>query len=523
MRLLILLLLVFTFFRATVASAGLSKIYGVNLGSWLLLEPWMLPEEWKAMGGELCDKCSTCIASEFALVAADPDNADKKFAGHWYRCFLVGFSATELITSSSRATWFTKDDVNTLKAAGINTIRVPLGYWIVEALVNRATEYYPRGGMKFLAEGLMWLRDAGMQVILDHHALPGVQTAGQMFTGRHVFSLCTDDVQFYTVYNYGRALTWTAVMTALSHLHPNFKSVFSIQAANEPSMDASKTPGYGEFQKSFVAVVRATELLLGIEVPGIPALQYDNPSTAVGLGGMLADACNGDNSGLFKTGSAVVKAVTEAIGILVDMELEFPSLDFGACKGRAPLTTNFMDILWQYNNPANPADAAIGPQSYDHHLYYSFGGVADDNPDAYLRDLCNRQTIQDDIALRNTPVWVGEWALSTQFNATDEFLRKWADAQKLVYSQDAGWLFWNFKLEQTNPLVRQWSYLEGLRLGYLTQDPSQYHDPKVCDPYRNVSSTTNNPTSSKRADLSTPNSLRRASLHYKRGKQRLSY
>jgi hypothetical protein len=29
-----------------------------------------------------------------------------------------------------------------------------------------------------------------------------------------------------------------------------------------------------------------------------------------------------------------------------------------------------MDILWQYNDPSNPADAAIGPQSYDHHLYY---------------------------------------------------------------------------------------------------------------------------------------------------------
>lgn len=71
-------------------------------------------------------------------------------------------------------------------------------------------------------------------------------------------------------------------------------------------------------------------------------------------------------------------------------------------------------------------------------------------------------------------MWVGEWALSTQFNATDDFLKKWADAQKLAYSQGAGWLvgffhhrdqighiyttsqFWSFKLESTNPLVRQW-------------------------------------------------------------------
>jgi hypothetical protein len=29
-----------------------------------------------------------------------------------------------------------------------------------------------------------------------------------------------------------------------------------------------------------------------------------------------------------------------------------------------------MDILWQYNDPPNPSDAAIGPQAYDHHLYY---------------------------------------------------------------------------------------------------------------------------------------------------------
>ena len=32
-----------------------------------------------------------------------------------------------------------------------------------------------------------------------------------------------------------------------------------------------------------------------------------------------------------------------------------------------------MDMTWQYNDPANPADAKDGPQTYDDHLYYSFG------------------------------------------------------------------------------------------------------------------------------------------------------
>ena len=87
-------------------------------------------------------------------------------------------------------------------------------------------------------------------------------------------------------------------------------------------------------------------------------------------------------------------------------------------------------------------------------------------------------------------MWYGEWALSTNFNATDDFMYKWADAQKLKYSESSGWLvccpssfdhylfapiplqvmqkltltfhsftcgqFWSFKLEATNPLSRQW-------------------------------------------------------------------
>ncbi|KAG2062610.1 hypothetical protein BDR04DRAFT_1167951, partial [Suillus decipiens] len=87
-----------------------------------------------------------------------------------------------------------------------------------------------------------WLEDAGIQAILDHHALPGVQTPGQMFTRN-----CTTDVQFYIPYNYHHAvvLVWTAVMIALSHLDPHFGSVFAIEAINEPIMNVTLTPNYG--------------------------------------------------------------------------------------------------------------------------------------------------------------------------------------------------------------------------------------------------------------------------------------
>ncbi|TFY67559.1 hypothetical protein EVG20_g3897 [Dentipellis fragilis] len=445
---------------------GSDKIYGVNLGSWLVLESWMLPAEWVAMGGETCSDCSTCIATEFAFAKAYPDTVDQTFAKHW-------------------STWFTQDHVNQLKSYGINTVRIPLGYWIVEALVDREIEYYPRGGIKNLINGVKMLRDAGMQVILDHHALPGVQTPGQMFTGN-----CTNDVQFYTPYNYGRALTWTAVMTTIAHLHPNFESVFAIEAVNEPIMDASKTPDYGDFQKNFVKTIRVVELLLGIGVPG-HGLDLDVSLNGLNLTSAVSIASSSDKSGLFSP--EVTRAITTALPILLEMELELglPGiLEIGKAKSRGgnwkALTTNFMDINWQYNNSANPADAAIGPQGYDNHLYYNYGGVADPNPNAYMASICNLTRVQNDAALGNSPLWFGEWAITTNFDATDAFLRDWGDAQKLAYSKGAGWIWWNFRVEQSEKagdLGRQWSYLEAVERAFMTKDPSQVHDPNVCDKY----------------------------------------
>ena len=49
-----------------------------------------------------------------------------------------------------------------------------------------------------------------------------------------------------TLKNYHRALIWAAVVTVFLRVDPSFENVFSIQAANEILMDASRTPGYGQ-------------------------------------------------------------------------------------------------------------------------------------------------------------------------------------------------------------------------------------------------------------------------------------
>ena len=115
-----------------------------------------------------------------------------------------------------------------------------------------------------------------------------------------------------------------------------------------------------------------------------------------------------------------------------------------------------MDVNWQYGAArANPADAAIAPMGYDNHLYYSFGGVADANPDAYMASICNLNRVQADAALGNSPLWFWEWGQPTQFAATDAFLNMWADAQKLAYSQGQGWIVRSpFSLPLSSPLPR---------------------------------------------------------------------
>ncbi|CUA70591.1 Glucan endo-1,6-beta-glucosidase B [Rhizoctonia solani] len=498
------------------------KVYGVNLGGWLITEPWMLPKEWvNKMGGETCDSdCSTCAASEFDLVRKiGQEKADQVFAEHW-------------------ETWFTEKDVDTIAAAGLNTVRIPLGYWILESLVDRSTEYYPRGGMKHLKKGLGWLKKKGIHVLLDHHALPGVASAKQMFAGR-----CTSDVQFYTEKNYKRALIWAGVMTAIIHLDPDFASVFAIQAINEPTMNADQTPGYGDYQKRFVKVVRAVEYALGIKCPDTDYQKiFSNSSYSNSYdSGFLKVASQAEDpfvSDVLKEVATSVTNVCRDLGIELSRNMR-RSLDFsdapssvdmaqlkqghGAGRGhmgvngpvllkrpepitrhlfgrqdiyvgntstalnngvcRTCLMTTFPNRDWQYNNPPNPADAAIGPQLYDAHLYFAFGGVADPNATSYMKTICNIDRVKQAREANNSPLVFGEWSLATNFNASKEFLRDWADAQKYTFGQADGWIFWNFKLEEGSANTPYWSYYEGLKAGYFTNDPSKLNNPDVCKPW----------------------------------------
>jgi len=65
-----------------------------------------------------------------------------------------------------------QSELQTLASTGINYLRVPVGYWIVD---RQSGEPYVEGGMKYLQRLLGWANQIGLDVVVDLHGAPGSQ------------------------------------------------------------------------------------------------------------------------------------------------------------------------------------------------------------------------------------------------------------------------------------------------------------------------------------------------------------
>ncbi|KAI6084141.1 glycoside hydrolase family 5 protein [Hypoxylon rubiginosum] len=182
---------------------SVDKIRGVNLGSQFIIEPWMAYDEWNSMG------CGSTNDEWQCVKALGQDAADAAFKKHW-------------------DSWTTQDDITQIKSLGLNTVRIPVGFWLKEDLVYDS-EYYPRGGLAYLDRLVGWCADAGLYVIMDLHGGPGVQTPNQQFTGHSV-----SYPGFYTQENYERAYELLEWMAERIHTNDSYRTVGTLQVMNEP-------------------------------------------------------------------------------------------------------------------------------------------------------------------------------------------------------------------------------------------------------------------------------------------------
>ncbi|KAF2796530.1 glycoside hydrolase family 5 protein [Melanomma pulvis-pyrius CBS 109.77] len=230
--------------------SAFNKIRGVNLGSLFIIEPWMASQEWAAMG---CDGTN----SEFDCMARlGQDAGNKAFAGHW-------------------DTWITEEDLDRMMDFGINTIRVPVGYWMVEETVYRDSEHFPQGGMAFLDRLVGWAANRGMYVILDLHGAPGAQEANQPFTGQYA-----GEPGFYQSYQFDRAYWFLQVMTDRIHQHTEYRTVGMIEVVNEPARNHPNL--VSEYYATAHSKIRESETHLNIPAESALTIQFMDSAWGAG-------------------------------------------------------------------------------------------------------------------------------------------------------------------------------------------------------------------------------------------------
>lgn len=120
------------------------KVRGVNLGGWFVLEPWINPSLFQE-GGPV-DEYNLCAS-------LGQTECYNRLSQHWN-------------------TWITQDDFNQIAAAGLNHVRIPLGYW---AINPQPGDPYVQGQINVLDQAIGWARSAGLKILIDVHGAPGSQ------------------------------------------------------------------------------------------------------------------------------------------------------------------------------------------------------------------------------------------------------------------------------------------------------------------------------------------------------------
>lgn len=122
-----------------------------------MFESWIAKAFWSDMGCKGQESEFDCVSS------IGQDAANSAFAKHW-------------------ESWITQADIHNIQSYGLNTIWVPVGYWMKEDPVY-ATEHFPQGGFDYLERLYGWASEAGLYIVIDLHELPGAQTPDKSFTG----------------------------------------------------------------------------------------------------------------------------------------------------------------------------------------------------------------------------------------------------------------------------------------------------------------------------------------------------
>lgn len=169
----------------------MKKIKGVNLGNWLVLEKWMLPEMFEGTGAE---------DEVWLNRKMNPAELKEKMKEY-------------------RDTFITEQDFAFIKEQGIWLLRIPVPYFIFgdRPPFNGCVEY--------LDKAFDWAEKYGLQILIDLHTVPGSQNGYDNggLTGVCKWCKNPEEVEF--------ALT---VLERLAKRYGQREGLYGLEVLNEP-------------------------------------------------------------------------------------------------------------------------------------------------------------------------------------------------------------------------------------------------------------------------------------------------
>ncbi|KAI0780754.1 glycoside hydrolase [Trametes elegans] len=178
----------------------------VNLGSWFVHEQWMTPSVFECASGSQVSELD--IASGWG----SPESARAVLERHW-------------------DTFVTASDFQYLAGIGINTVRIPIGYWTLGPAFCQGTPFEPvadvyQNAWSRVVNAINMASDAGIGVLVDLHGAPGSQN-GQPHSGISDGNVGLFGNDWYI----NKTIN---VLTSLTQQLENVTNVVGIQILNEP-------------------------------------------------------------------------------------------------------------------------------------------------------------------------------------------------------------------------------------------------------------------------------------------------
>lgn len=409
--------------RSRVAGSSGQNIRGVNLGGWLVMEPWITPSIFEKINSCQPDwNGSYIVVDEWTFWQYGPrcpgDTYKHIIRQHWDE-------------------WVLEDHLIQLAAANITHLRIPIGYWMFDIQngepFSSGSDLFPYalGRLKQVCEQS---KAHGLKVLFDLHGAPGSQNGFDNSGRRGGIHILDNGNLDRTKMIIGELAKWVQA-------NVDEDVVFGVEAVNEPfTYDATVGAALWTAMRddyypySYGAIRNASgnsnfpQVVLQTAFKSLS--DFDGVMTpAEGFYNVWLDDHNYQCFGDINTWSYASDGWSKHLKQACSYNSYYANSPLWTFTGEFSLAvtdcTKWLDGIGRTPRP-----------------------ISDGRP-----DVCD---------FYNQPV-------STISADYKQFLNQYARAQMDAFEQAGGWFFWNFRAENSP----EWDFLLGLEMGWIPANVGQ--------------------------------------------------